>query len=245
MLKQGVFDKFSDVASRIRKKPIPRKTSSGSPLFESSPIIDADFVEVDEDLLPGQSVSKIDPESIDPQTLKNLKEYFKTRSDEEVSLIFEEVNRILESRGFKEKFSRNGENRASYSEGANKNNENEQEPNAFRDFSKTISSGKERLIKASKIASSRASCLASEGKETIIISSQKLNQKWTNLSPKERKMISEILIAMIEIGILKGSSKSRKAAFAILSSVYRRQTPGKRDMEDFVEGLQKIFKRLK
>lgn len=244
MLKQGVFDKFSDAASRIRKEPKSRKTSSKDSLFGSDPIIDADFVEVDEDLSlgSGQLSSKINPESIDPQTLKNLKKYLKTRSDEEVSQIFEEIYKILEGRGFKAKFSGNGEAGTSYSE---RTDRNEPGGNAFRNFSKTISSGKERLIRASKIASSRASYLASEGKESIIISSQKLNEKWNNLSPKERKMISEILIAMIEIGILKGSSKSRKAAFAILSSIYRRQTPGKIDMEDFVEGLQKVFKRLR
>ena len=70
-----------------------------------------------------------------------------------------------------------------------------------------------------------------------------LNNKWNDLSPRDRKLISEVIIALIEIGLLRSSSKGKKAAFAILSSITRHQTPGKNDLEEFVEGAQRLFKR--
>ncbi len=70
-----------------------------------------------------------------------------------------------------------------------------------------------------------------------------LNDKWNDLSPRDRKIISEVIIALIEIGLLRSSSKGKKAAFAILSSISRHQTPGKNDLEEFVEGVQGLFKR--
>jgi len=161
-------------------------------------------------------------EQIDQQSLENLREYLKTRSSEEISAIFEDIRKILKGREFREEFSGSGEYEGAYSERMNRNNSQQ---NAFRKFSKTISSGKERLIKVSQSASSTAFFLASEGKESIKISSKKINEKWNNLSPKERKMISGILIAMIEIGILKGTTKSTRAALAFLLGIYRRQTP--------------------
>ena len=247
MPKPGVFDKFSDAfsdaASRIRKKSRPGKAYSKDFLFESYPIIDADFVEVDEDpLLEPGGLSKMSSEQIDQQTLENLKEYLKTRSSEEISAIFEEIRKTLRGRGFREEFSGNEGKKEAYSEEMNRGNS---QRNLFGNFSETISSGKERLIRFSKAAPSTAYSLASEGKETFIGSSKKLNEKWNNLSPKDRKMISDILITIIEIGILKGTTRSRRAALAVLLSIYRRQTPGKKDLEDFVEGAQRIFRRLR
>jgi hypothetical protein len=52
-----------------------------------------------------------------------------------------------------------------------------------------------------------------------------------------------LLVALIEIGLLKGASRSKQAAFAILSSISRHQIPGRNDLEDLAEGLQKLFKR--
>ncbi len=40
--------------------------------------------------------------------------------------------------------------------------------NAFRIFSETASCGKKRIINVSKVASSKASSIASEGKESIM-----------------------------------------------------------------------------
>jgi hypothetical protein len=114
---------------------------------------------------------------------------------------------------------------------------------AFKIFLETASYGRKRIISASKTASSIASSIASERKESIVDSSKKLNEKWNNLSPRDRKIITELLVALIEIGLLKGASRSKQAAFAILSSISRHQTPGRNDLEDFTEGLQKLFKR--
>ena len=236
-------DTFSDAASRIRKKFRPEKAYSKDSLFESYPIIDADFVEVYEDpLLEPGGLSKMNSEKIDQQTLENLKEYLKTRSNEEISAIFEDIRTILGGRESKEEFSGSGGKKEAYFEEMNRGNS---QRNLFGNFSETVSSGKERLIRFSKAAPSTAFSLASEGKETFIGSSKKLNEKWNNLSPKDRKMISDILITIIEIGILKGTTRSRRAALAVLLSIYRRQTPGKKDLEDFVEGVQRIFRRLR
>ena len=113
----------------------------------------------------------------------------------------------------------------------------------YRICSETASFGKRRIINISKVASSKASSIASGGKESIKVSSKILNDKWSNLSPGDRKIISELIITVIEIGLLKNSTRGKQATFAILSSISRRQTPGKKDLEEFVEGLQKLFKR--
>jgi hypothetical protein len=115
--------------------------------------------------------------------------------------------------------------------------------NAFRFCSETASLGMERIINVSKAASSTASSIASDGKESIKVSSRMLNNKWNELSPRDRKIISELLIALIEIGLLRSSSKGKKAAFAILSSISRHQTPGKNDLEEFMAGAQRLFHR--
>ena len=103
--------------------------------------------------------------------------------------------------------------------------------NAFKVFLETASYGRKRIISASKVASSKASSIASERKESIVDSSKKLNEKWNNLSPRDRKIISELIVAMIEIGLLKGASRSKKAAFAdsvkhIQASDSRPKRPG-------------------
>jgi mRNA-degrading endonuclease RelE of RelBE toxin-antitoxin system len=240
-VKRGVLDRLSDAGSRIRKKTEPRKSSSRNFISESGPIIDADFVEVDEDVfLSLNPSSETNSESIDSELLEKLKDYLKTRSQEEISEIFEEIRRILENRDSASKFNRIRGNESPYNE---KLNIKEISKAAFEIFSKTASCGKKQIIKVSKVASSKASSIASEGKESIKISSKKFNKRWSDLSPRDRKIISELIVAMIEIGVLKGAGRSKKAAFAILSSIYRHQTPGKKDMEDFAEGLQKVLKR--
>ncbi len=109
--------------------------------------------------------------------------------------------------------------------------------------SEKASYGRKQIKSASKVASSKASSIASERKESVINVSKNLNERWNNLSPGDRKIISELLVAMIEIGLLKGASRSKQAAFAVLSSISRHQTPGRKDLEDFTEGLLKLFKR--
>lgn len=241
MLKKGVFDRLSDAGFRIRKKSDSRKASSRESLLGSSPVVDADFVEVDEDFFRDPDPSyKLDYESIDSELLENLREYLKTRSQEEISEIFEEVRKILEGRASERRFQKASEEEIPINK---KKKIKDISRITFRLFSETVSFGKKRIISASRVASSKASLIASEGKESIMGSSKKLNEKWNNLSPRDRKIISELIVAMIEIGLLKGASRSKKATFAILSSISRHQTPGRKDLEDFSEGLQKLFKR--
>jgi hypothetical protein len=241
LLKEKVFDRLSDAGLRVRKKSRSRKASSRESIFGSGPIIDADFVEVDEAFFRDpDSSTELDSESIDQETLESLREYLKTRSQEEISEIFEDVRKILESRGSESNFRRASGEEIPINKRARIKKISE---NAFKVFLETASYGRERIIKASKAASSKASSIASEGKESIMDSSKKVNKKWNNLSPRDRKIISELIVAMIEIGLLKGAGRSKQAAFAILSSISRHQTPGKKDLEDFAEGLQKIFKR--
>lgn len=265
--KKGIFNRFADAAFGI-KRPESRRVSRDS-ILGSCNVIDADYIEIDEDSAPGSSrVSKSretqnsrsvpdsepvpNSESIDPELLDKLREYLKTRSPEEISEIFKEIGKILENRAakgkseyrsgdkFKREFNYSSDRRVPNKE---KVNIRENLKSALRICSETASVGIERIIKLSKAASSTATSLAYDGKESIKVSSKMLNNKWNELSPRDRKIISEVIIALIEIGLLKGSSKGKKAAFAILSSISRHQTPGKNDLEEFVEGAQKIFKR--
>jgi len=239
LLKENVFDRLLDAGFRIRKKS--RKASSRESLFGSSPIIDADFVEADEDFFRDpNSSSELNSGSIDPELLEKLREYLRTRSEEEIGEIFEEVRKILESRGSESDFRRASGKEIPINQRARIKRISK---NAFKVFLETASSGRERIVSASKAVSSKASSITSEGKESLVGSSKKLNEKWNNLSPRDRKIISELIVAMIEIGLLKGASRSKQAAFAVLSSISRRQTPARKDLEDFGEGLQKLFKR--
>ncbi|WP_054864762.1 hypothetical protein [Methanosarcina barkeri] len=115
MLKDRVFDRLSDAGFRIRNKSKSRKASSREAIFGSSPIIDADFVEVDDVEVDGIEVDKgffhdpnssyeADSEPIDLDLLEKLREYLKTRSEEEILEIFREVREILESRGSENDF---------------------------------------------------------------------------------------------------------------------------------------------
>ncbi|HEY3361816.1 MAG TPA: hypothetical protein VGK06_08340, partial [Methanosarcina sp.] len=178
--------------------------------------------------------------SIDSKLLEKLREYLRTRSEEEISEILKEVRKILESRGFESEFQKASEEEIPVNQ---KERIKRISKNAFKVFLENASYGKERIVSASKIASSKASSIASEGKESIVNSSKKLNDKWNNLSPRDRKIISELIVVVIEIGMLKGASRSKQAAFAVLSSISRHQTPDRKDLEDFGDGLQKLFKR--
>lgn len=246
MLKDRVFDRLSNAGLGIRNKYKSRKASSREAIFGSSPIIDADFVEVDdaevnEDFFRNPNPSyETDSEPIDSDLLENLREYLKTRSEEEILEIFREVRKILESRGSENDFRKASGEEIPINQRARLKKISE---NAFKIFLETASYGRKQIISASKVASSKASTIASEGKESIVDSSKKLNEKWNNLSPKDRKIISELIVAMIEIGLLKGASRSKQAAFSVLSSISRRQTPARKDLEDFGEGLQKLLRR--
>jgi hypothetical protein len=242
LLKERIFDRLSDAGFGVRKKSKSRNTSSRELLLGSNPVIDADFVEVDEGSshYPDSS-PEMDSGSIDSERLENLREYLRTRSQEEISEIFEEVRKILESRGSESEFRKAFGEEIPINQRARIKKISE---NAFKVFLETASYGRKCIVSASKVASSKASSIASEGKESIVYSSKKLNEKWNNLSPRDRKIISELIIAMIEIGLLKGASRSKKAAFAVLSSISRHQTPGRKDLEDFAESLQKLFKRI-
>lgn len=251
MLKDRVLDRLSDAGFRIRNKSKFRKASSREAIFGSSPIIDADFIEVynvkvndveaEEDFFHDPDPFYIEnSESIDSDLLEKLREYLKTRSEEEISEIFREVRKILESRGYESDFCKASGEDIPINQRARLKKISE---NAFKVFLETASYGRKQIINASKVASSKASTIASEGKESIVDSSKKINEKWNNLSPRDRKMISELIVAVIEIGLLKGASRSKKAAFAVLSSISRRQTPSRKDLEDFGEGLQKFLRR--
>lgn len=236
--KKGVFDMYLNAGLRT-KKPESRKVSSHDYFFGSCPITDADFVEADEDFLP-YSYSEPNSEPIDPELLEKFREYLKTRSQEEVSEIVEEINRILERRASKGEFnnSRGSETTCNGHVKVKKILRS-----AFRICSEAVSFGKKRIMNISKVAFSKASSMTSDGKESIKVSSKILNDKWSNLNPTDRKIISELIITMIEIGLLRNSSRGKKAGFAILSSISRHQTPGRKDLEEFVEGFQRLFKR--
>jgi hypothetical protein len=241
LLKERVFDRFSDAGFRVRKKSKFRKVSSHEDLFGSSSIIDADFVEIDETFFHDpDSSTKLNSGSVDPDLLEGLREYLRTRSQEEISEIFEEVRKILESRASERNFQKESGEEIPINQ---RTKIKKISRNAFKVFLETASYGRKQIISVSKVASSKASSIASERKESIMDSSRKLNEKWNNLSPRDRKIISELIVAMIEIGLLKGASRSKQATFAILSSISRHQTPGRKDLEDFAEGLQKLFKR--
>ena len=243
--KKGVFERLSNAGFRIGRKSESRKISSRDSILGSCPVIDADFVEVGKDSPPNPGFSsEPNSESIDSELLEKLREYLKTRSQEEISEIFEEIRKILENRAskdeYKGEFNNSRGRRTHYNEEVNIR---ENLKSAFRFCSETASLGMERIINISKAASSTASSITSGGKESIKVSSKMLNDKWNDLSPRDRKIISEVIIALIEIGLLRSSSKGKRAAFAILSSISRRQTPGKNDLEEFVEGARGLFKR--
>ena len=207
----------------------------------SCPVIDADFVEVSEDPASDEDYSDEDDSAeLDSELIENLREYLRTRSKEEITEIFEEIRKILESRTSEGRFS-GTPLKDSYA--YEKEWMKDIPGRAFRAFSKTASCGKDRVIEISKTVSSKASTIASESKESVKGSSKKLNDKWSNLSPGDRKMISEVIITVIEIGLLKNSTRGRKAAFVVLSSIYKHQTPGKKDLEEFIEGMSRRFKR--
>ena len=87
-------------------------------------------------------------------------------------------------------------------------------------FRKLLPVERSGIINVSKVASSKASSIASEGKESIMVSSKKLNEKWNNLSPRDRKIISELIVAMIEIGLLKGFQPEVKKQHLRFCQVY-------------------------
>ncbi len=234
--KQDIFRRFSSSGSRLRKSRGSGNDSLRDSLMWSCPVIDADFVEVSEGSVSYEDCSA-EP---DPDLIENLREYLRTRSKEEITEIFDEIRKILESRTSEGRFSGDPmEGSYDYEKEWLKDIPGR----AFRTVSKTASCGRDRVIKISKTVSSKASTIASESKESVKGSSKKLNDKWSNLSPEDRKMISEVIITVIEIGLLKNSNKGKKAAFFVLSSIYKHQTPGKKDLEDFIEEMSRRFKR--
>jgi len=233
--KQDIFRKFSSSGYRVRKSSGSGKSSLHDSLMWSCPVLDADFVEVSE-----ASTNEDDSPELDPELIENLREYLRTRSKEEITEIFEEIRKILESRTAESRFSENSTGGFSAYE---KVRMKEIPGRAFRTFSKTASCGKARVIKISKTVSSKASTIASGGKESVKVSSKKLNEKWSNLSPNDRKMISEVLITVIEVGLFRNSSRGRRAAFVVLSSIYRHQPPGRNDLEEFIDEVNRRFKR--
>lgn len=234
--KQDIFRRFSNSGCRFRKNPDSGKDSLRDSLIGSSPVIDAEFVEVSEDPASEETCS----DELDSELLENLREYLRTRSKEEITEIFEEIRKTLEERTSKSGFSENFRENTSADE---KMRIKEIPERAFRTFSKTACLGKDQVVKISKAVSSKASAIASEGKESVKVSSKKLNDRWSNLSPGDRKLISETIITVIELGLLKKFSRGKKAAFVVLSSIYRHQTPGRRDLEEFIEEVSRHLKR--
>lgn len=234
--KQDIFRRFSNSGYRFWKNPESKKDSLRDSLIGSCPIIDAEFVEVGEDLAYEKTYS----DEMDSEILENLREYLRTRPKEEIDEIFEEIRKTLEDRAFKGRFSgSHWENTSAYE----KMRVEDIPGKAFRTFSKTACCGKDQILKFSKSVSSKASTIASEGRESVKISSKILNEKWSNLSPRDRKLISDTIIAVIELGLLKNSSRGKKAAFVILSSIYNHKALGKRDMEEFIDEVSRRLRR--
>jgi predicted house-cleaning noncanonical NTP pyrophosphatase (MazG superfamily) len=234
--KQDIFRRFSNFGCRVRQSPGHGKDSLRDSLIGSCPVIDAEFIEVSEDPAPEEAYSA----ELDSELLKNLREYLRTRSREEITEIFEEIRKNLEERTSGDEFTSNCWEDASVYE---KMRMKEIPGRAFRTFSKTACCGKDQILKISKTVSSKASAIASEGRESVKVSSKILNDRWSNLSPRDRKLISETIITVIELGLLKNSTRGKKAAFVVLSSIYKHQTPGRRDMEDFIEEVSRRLKR--
>ncbi|AAM31225.1 hypothetical protein [Methanosarcina mazei] len=234
--KEDIFRRFSNSGYRSRKSSKTGKDSLRESFIGSCPVIDADFVEVSED-----SVSEgISPDEVDSELLDNLREYLRTRSKEEITEIFEEIRKTLEERRSDGEFSGNHWKNSS---GYEKVRMKEIPGRAFRTFSKTACCGRDQILKFSKVVSSKASIIASEGKESVKVSSKILNEKWSNLSPRDRKLIADTIISVIELGLLKNSSRGKQAAFVILSSICNHKSPGKKDLEEFIEEVSRRLKR--
>jgi len=234
--KQDIFRRFSNSGCRFGRSPGLGKDSLRDSLIGSCPVIDAKFVEVSEDPASEEAYST----ELDSELLENLREYLRTRSNEEITEIFEEIRKTLEDRTSKSGFSGNRwEDAPAYEKTRMKDISGK----AFRTFSKTACCGKDQILKISKTVSSKASAIASEGRESVKASSKILNDRWSNLSPRDRKLISETIITVIELGLLKNSTRGKKAAFVVLSSIYKHQTPGRRDMEEFIEEVSRRLKR--
>jgi hypothetical protein len=199
----------------------------------SGPVLDAAFVEV-------SGTEEACSDEMDTELLDNLREYLRTRSKEEITEIFEEIRRTLEDRTSEREFSGSQREYTSTSERARMK---EIPGRAFRTFSKTACYGKARILKFSKVVSSKASFIASEGRESVKVSSKILNEKWSNLSPRDRELISDTIITVIEFGLLKNSSRGKKAAFVVLSCIYNHKTPDRKYMEEFIEEVSWRLKR--
>lgn len=234
--KQDVFRRFSNTGCRFRKIPTSGEESLRGSFIGPYPVIDADFVEISEASVFEDNYSA----GADSGMLENLREYLRTRSDEEIIEIFEEIRKILEDRPSRNEFSGNNREHTFVYE---KMRMKEISERAFRTFSRTACCGKDQIIKLSKSVSLKASVIASEGKESVKTSSKKLNDTWNNLSPRDRRLISETIITVIEFGLLRNSSRGKKAAFVVLSSIYKHQTPNRRDMEEFIEEVSRHLKR--
>ncbi|AKB80357.1 hypothetical protein MSHOH_3874 [Methanosarcina horonobensis HB-1 = JCM 15518] len=234
--KQDIFGRFSSPNCKFRKSSGSGRDSLRDSLIGSCPIIDADFVEISEDPASEKAYSA----ELDFELLENLQEYLRTRSKEEITEIFEEIRKTLESRTSEGGYSGNyWEDTSTYEKVRIK----EIPGRAFRTFSRTACCGKDRILKISKTVSSKASAIASEGRESVKVSSKTLNNRWSNLSPRDRKMISEVLLTVIEIGLLRNSTRGRRAAFVVLSNIYRHQAPGRKDLEEFIDEVSRRLKR--
>ena len=234
-VKQDIFRRFSNSGYRFRKNPRSGRGSSLRDSFiGSNPVIDAEFVEISEE--PSEDC----PDGLDSDLLDNLREYLRTRSKEEIDEIFEEIRKTLEDRTSGSGFF---ENRWESAYAYEKTRMKEIPGRAFKTFSRTACCGRDQILKFSKTVSLKASDMASEGKESIKASSKILNEKWSNLSPSDRKLISDTIIAVIELGLLKNSTKGKKAAFVVLSSIFNHKAPGKKDLEEFIEEVSRRLKR--
>ncbi|WP_410510410.1 hypothetical protein RSJ42_17140 [Methanosarcina hadiensis] len=234
-VKQDIFRRFSNSGYRFRKSPRSGRDSSLRDSFiGSNPVIDAEFVEI------SREPSDDCPDGLDSDLLDNLREYLRTRSKEEIDEIFEEIRKTLEDRTSGSGFF---ENRWESNNAYEKTRMKEIPGRAFKTFSRTACCGRDQILKFSKTVSSKASDMASEGKESIKTSSKILNEKWSNLSPSDRKLISDTIIAVIELGLLKNSTKGKKAAFVVLSSIFNHKAPGKKDLEEFIDEVSRRLKR--
>lgn len=204
--KKSILDKFSFGRTLNGKKPEIEKPLSRDFLIGSGPLIDADFVDLDND--SGNEACFAFEN--DNESIENLIEYLRSRPSEELSEIFVYLSRILEGENDECEFM--GETGEDESTGK-KESIKEISKNVFGVLSSKACREKERIQNISKNASINASRVAFERKESAKKASSKIYNRVKNSSPAER----EFILILLEIAILRKPSTGRSAALSILS----------------------------
>lgn len=137
----------------IWKKFEFRKASSKDYVFEFCPVIDADFVEINEDSFSNQNASsESNSEPIDSELLEKLRKYLEKSSQEEVSEIFEKIHKFWKAELLKADSKRPLKKKFLL---IKRRKIKDITRNAFRPFLGTASCGKKRIIGTPRVASSK------------------------------------------------------------------------------------------